>query len=568
MLKLRFRTAMVFCVLVAIGGAFFSVSAKMSKTELEKKNAQIETLRKGNFSFTIMDGTTPLKNQDITIEQVRHHFGFGGAMAYWPFDSASVTEKFGEEFDNHDFIVDNYGKTFAKYFEWITPENEQKWTDVQYKRGADNYYKGDSLIAFAQRNDIKVRGHNLFWNEHMGWIPDWADTIAYNAWSGDAAYFDTGTAIIDQRIDECLEHFKGQCAHWDIINEIVHGQVDTVSLDSATFVALAGTYGTLKTLTNMEDTDIFAHILQKADNIEQNSLFCLNDYNVVSRWSNYDGIPDLYSSVFNTLINQGCRIDIIGCEGHFGDNFADGQFTFTDFNENLDNIATLIPTGEIWITELDFIASDSTQAATWMENFMDACFSHSRVGGIVLWAPWEGNLWRSDLNSFVVDSNFNETPMGTTWLQKIDEWTTAVQNVQTDADGKYSFDGFYGKYKISFTKDSVEYEAFIESEPDKDNDFTFELDEIVPVNRQPAKRNTRRRSVVIGNGVVSFSIPRTEKRQLFLSAFSLSGKLLAKVPLSFNSGISVVRKLPAGCHVYRIGTGRTTYHTSMGLNIR
>lgn len=560
--KPRFRTVREIFVLFAIGGAFFSVSAKMSKVELEKKNAQIETLRKGDFSFTIMDGTTPLAGQDITVEQIRNHFGFGAAMPYWPFDSASIVGKYernGVELTpaHLELILEKFGESFAKYFQWITPENEQKWTDVQYQRGADNYYKADSLIVFAQRNDIKVRGHNLFWNQHMGWIPKWADTIAYKAWAGEASYFDTGKTIIDQRIEECLEHFRGQCDHWDILNEVVHGEVSAIELDSATSVQLPKKMGALAALTNMEDGDIFAHILKKAAEVDSKSKFCLNDYNLISQWSN----KDAYIPVVKNLINQGCKVDIIGCEGHFG-----GLVETTDCLPKINDIAANFPDQEIWLTEVDWEVS-LDQCAQKLEEMLTMCFSHEKIGGFVLWTPWAGNRWREKYTSYLVDSSFNETPMGAKWLELIDGWMTPTQQVQTGADGKFSFNGFFGAYKVSFTKDGMEYATIMESEPGKDNNVTFQLDEIVPVN-QPAGNFTRMRTVVIGNGAVSFSVPQSERRQLFLSAFSLSGKLLTKVPLSFNSGISVIRKLPAGCHVYRIGTGRTIYHTSMGLNIR
>jgi hypothetical protein len=80
---------------------------------------------------------------------------------------------------------------------------------------------------------------------------------------------------------------------------------------------------------------------------------------------------------------------------------------------------------------------------------MDACFKHLRVGGIVLWTPWQGNRWRAALNSFVDDSTLTETPMGAKWRQKIQAWTTN-ESKTTGADGKITVNGVHGKYKISF----------------------------------------------------------------------------------------------------------------------
>lgn len=560
MTRIRLSAEIVFVLFIAITGTVFTVSAKMSRAEKERNLAAIETFRKGDFSFTIMEGTAPLAGQDVTIEQIRNHFGFGAAMPYWPFDSASIAGKYernGVELTEtrRALILEKFGESFAKYFQWITPENEQKWTDVQYQRGADNYYKGDSLVAFAQRNDILVRGHNLFWNQHMGWIPDWADSIAYNAWSGDASYFDTGKAIIDQRIEECLEHFKGQCAHWDIINEIVHGDVQAIELDSVTSVQLPRTMGALEALTNMGAGDIYAHILKKAAEVDPESKFCLNDFNLISQYSN----KDAYISVVKGLVNQGCTIDILGCEGHFGE-----YVESSDCLPKLNDIASNFPDKKIWLTEVDWQV-DISQCAPKLEEMLTMCFAHEQVGGFILWTPWAGNRWRPTYTSYLFDSTFNETAMGAKWLALIDGWSTPDRQVTTGNDGGCSFNGYYGMYKISFVKDGIDYAAFMECEPGNDNGFAFQLDEIVPVN-QPFHNDFSKKTVVLGNGAVSFTIPRRETEQLYLSVFSLSGKLLARVPFSFTDGITALRELPAGCNVYRFGTTRTVYHTAKGMN--
>jgi GH35 family endo-1,4-beta-xylanase len=562
MTRFRFSAERVTFLFIAIAGTIFTASAEMSRIEKEKNLAAIETFRKGDFSFTIMAGTAPLAGQNVTVEQTRHHFGFGAAMPYWPFDSASIAGKFernGVELTETRLalILEKFGETFAKYFQWITPENEQKWTDVQYQRGADNYYKGDSLVAFARRNDIRVRGHNLFWNQHMGWIPDWVDTIAYNAWAGDASYFDTGIVIIDQRIEECLEHFKGQCAHWDIINEIVNGEVQAIELDSATSVQLPRTMGALEAITNMGVGDIYAHILKKAEEVDPDPEFCLNDYNIVTQWSNREA----YINVVKALASAGCKIDILGCEGHFGD-----QVDASDCQMKINDVAGNFPEKKIWLTEVDW-EIDIAQCAQKLDELLTMCFANQRVGGFMLWTPWAGNRWREHYTSYLFDSTFTETPMGARWLELIDGWTTPDQQAATGSEGSFSFNGYYGTYRIAFAKDGVDYEAFMECEPGGDNNFTFQLDEIVPVNR-PVRNDSRKKTVVLGNGAVSFSVPQQETKPLYLSVFSLSGKLLEKVPLSFTGGITVVRELPSGCNVYRIGTVQKVYHIAKGMSVR
>jgi GH35 family endo-1,4-beta-xylanase len=548
--------------LLAMGSFIFSTFAQ-----------DVPSFRKRDMTITVLDGSSPKSGLEVKVEQTRHHFGFGGAMAYWPFDTAMVLSQYKKKnpadslLTYNDYIAKygdiaaKYESVFAKYFEWITPENEQKWGENQYIRGADNYYKGDSLVAFAKRNNIKVRGHNVFWNENMGWIPDWADTIAFKAWGGDATYFDTGKAIIDERTEQCLTHYKGQCAHWDVINEITHGQVDTIY-----GVALGGKYGTLKALTKMENADIYERILKKADEYEKDALFCLNDYNMISRWSRNDKVPDNFATVFNALKNKGCRIDVIGCEGHFGEDFKSNQFTATTLKSNLDYLAGKVSNAEIWVTEMDFEADDNAKAATYLETLMNTLFNYERVGGIILWTPWEGNRWRKELKSFVVDSTFNETPLGKKWREKIEGWTTK-ETKTTGSDGKISLTGIHGEYKISLVKEGVTYDTIVYLAPGTGAlSVAISFDKLSAREKHSFAKGVNH-TILVNNHPVSFRLPATEKGQIFISAYSISGRLLARVPVKFFDGICRIEKIPSGCHLIKIGTESQTYHTAIGLSV-
>lgn len=546
MSKYRIRSTVLICSLIIAGSLIFSSFAQNAPE-----------FRKRDLSVTVTDGENPVSGLEVKVEQTRHHFGFGAAMAYWPMDEDMLVDKYKETIDSaqvlqkYGDIPEKYGPAFAKYFQWITPENEMKWGDNQYVRGADNYYKGDSLVAFAQRNNIKVRGHNLFWHEHMQWVPDWIKDIACSTHSNIPHYNDTGLAIINERIDGCLEHYNGQCAHWDIINEITHGKETGICGQENNIPET----GTLKLLTGMNDIDIFEHILKRSREVEPNALFCLNDYNLVTQ---HTGTVDNFINTVNQLKSKGCDVDIIGCEGHFG-----GHFEKNELKTKIDYIANGISTGEIWLTEVDFTASD---AANWIEGIMDVCFEHERVGGICLWTPWEGNRWREDLNSYLLDTNLVETPMGTKWLEKIQGWTTNATEA-TGSDGKLTVNGVHGEYVISFEKDGVSYDTTVYLEPGSSPlNVVINLDG-TGVSKNSLSKSSANRTILVNNSKIAFNLPVTEKGQLFVKAYSISGKLLAKMPISFSNGVSKIEKMPKGCHIYRIGTETNNYHTVRGLNI-
>src|ERR1700733_10049478 len=59
----------------------------------------------------------------------------------------------------------------VQQFNSITPENAMKMGPIHPKENEYNWRDADSIVAFAQRNHIKIRGHNLCWhNQTPAWL--------------------------------------------------------------------------------------------------------------------------------------------------------------------------------------------------------------------------------------------------------------------------------------------------------------------------------------------------------------------------------------------------------------
>jgi hypothetical protein len=65
---------------------------------------------------------------------------------------------------------------------------------------------------------------------------------------------------------------------------------------------------------------------------------------------------------------------------------------------NIDYIAGKIPMqrsgSQKWILKQPMILSGN-----YLETFNEYLLNHERVGGIVLWTPWQGNRWREQLRA-------------------------------------------------------------------------------------------------------------------------------------------------------------------------
>ncbi|MDD6142001.1 MAG: endo-1,4-beta-xylanase [bacterium] len=141
-----------------------------------------------------------------------HGFDMGAAITYQQF---------------HD---QNYLNLVKQHFSTITPTNELKaytlldqWGCRRSEDGMPvmNYRMADDMVAWAQENGIRVRGHVLVWDAYMC---DWYFREGYDSSKpyADATTIQKRTkSYITQVITHFEEKFPGVVYCWDVVNEAV-----------------------------------------------------------------------------------------------------------------------------------------------------------------------------------------------------------------------------------------------------------------------------------------------------------------------------------------------------------
>lgn len=76
----------------------------------------------------------------------------------------------GKPYLNDSHIQDITGKMFNM----VTCENEMKWEVTEPQRGKRVYEYADQIVAYAQKHNMKIRGHNLVWHKQ---IPSWLNSL-------------------------------------------------------------------------------------------------------------------------------------------------------------------------------------------------------------------------------------------------------------------------------------------------------------------------------------------------------------------------------------------------------
>lgn len=448
----------------------------------------------------------PLYGALIGIAQISNDFAFGGTIH-------------GEAFDS---LGDEYGEKFLSYFDYGTPKNEMKWDYVMKcsEKCDPDFSKADSLVNWLLEKNIPIRGHNLFSNEKENIIPEWARNIGITAFK---------QAMLE-RINTAMGHFKGKVTQWDLINEICQGEM------------LA---------TKSGDPNIFSWIMDEARKIDNKAEFVINDYNLIT--SNDLTTADQF---INKLKPLSGKFEIIGAVGHFGANMNKSSY------EPKINYLALQLGKPVWLTDVDF-SSDINLAPDKIEELMRTCFANPNVGGLFMGSWCKPYLSDSDLTSYFVDSLKNETPTGQRWSEVRAEWKTDTVGF-TDESGKFSFNGFQGKYQILV---SCYLDTFY-LEPGEGTK-TIEVKYLAEpaVDRKLAGLKTTK---IIINGIPALiKLPVYYNSQLFLTTYSLSGKLLSRSPLNITGGKHQIIPSSSSCRVFRIETAdKLTLYTGKMMPVR
>ncbi len=212
----------------------------------------------------------------------------------------------GAEIDSTD-ISGVHSQLLLKHFTSIVSGNDMKWSSVEPTEGNFTYGTADQQVAFAQKNHLLMRGHNLVWAtgaQTPAWVFLEADGKTPLSASNPA-----DVALLTQRIQNHImaevQHFGTATYVWDVINEpLDSNQPDCLS------------HGPFYQVLGAKYLDV---ALQAARQFAPpgTQLF-INDFNT-------DETPRLNCliKVVKDLRSRGIPIDGVGHESHNHVNFPD-----------------------------------------------------------------------------------------------------------------------------------------------------------------------------------------------------------------------------------------------------
>jgi GH35 family endo-1,4-beta-xylanase len=393
--SLRIR-GLVLATLCSFAGV---VLARAASTE---DDAAIRRNRMGTLTISAAPGTM------VKVEQVRHEFWFGAALANQAFNGRMSPED-----------MRRYREIFLQNFNSAVTENAVKWLSMEPQQGKVDYSTVDAILAWADEHQLPLRGHNIFWGIRK-FVQPWLQEM------DDATLRKT----LEARARDIGHRYRGRFAEYDLNNEMIHGNYYAERLGPKITLEMA----------------------QWVRAEDPGAVLFLNDYDILTGKR-----LDDYVAEIRELQAMGVPIGGIGVQGHLHAESFDRE----QLRHALDVLAQFkLP---IRVTEFNLpgqrsryyeqhdrtpLTPEEEEAkARDIVDYYRICFAHPMVEGILMWGFWEGANWIPQSSLFKRD--WTPTPAAKAYHDLVfNEWWTRWEG-KTDANGRCEVPAFFGTYKVS-----------------------------------------------------------------------------------------------------------------------
>jgi endo-1,4-beta-xylanase len=265
-----------------------------------------------------------------------------------------------------------YDTVVAHEFNMIVAGNVMKWSSIHRdSRYSYRWANPDAMVAFAQANTMKVRGHTLAWYQQN---PTWLTNTTWNP--------ETLKVILKEHIDSVVGHYKGKIAAWDVVNEAINDGTGTLRVTGSPWATTIG-------------PSYIDLAFQEARAVDPGAQLFYNDYNL-----EFPGIKqDSAFAMISGMKSRGVPIDGIGFQSHFQVNVDGTGVPSKDVLVATFNRFAALGL-KVHITELDIrvrtpgaTAAELSAQSQGFSNVVSACLAVSACEAMVVWGLNDGESW-------------------------------------------------------------------------------------------------------------------------------------------------------------------------------
>ncbi|KAK2767400.1 NAD(P)H-dependent D-xylose reductase (XR) [Arachnomyces sp. PD_36] len=289
----------------------------------------------------------------------------------------------------------------------ITPENDMKWDSTQGSQGQYTFDGADAIADFATQNNMEMRCHTLVWHSQL---PSWVSNGGFNN--------ETLIEVMRDHITTVAGRYKGQCTHWDVVNEALNE--DGTWRDSVFHTVIGKAFIPIA--------------FRIAAEVDPDAKLYYNDYNL-----EYNGPKAKAAREIVELVQSyGLRIDGVGLQAHLTIESTPTNETPCPDQETLEDSLRLYTSlgVDVAYTELDIRmntpVTDEKLAihADVYARVTRSCMAVDRCVGITVWGvsdqySWVPGTFPGEDSGLLWDGSFNKKPA----------YDAVIEAIQTGGNG-------------------------------------------------------------------------------------------------------------------------------------
>jgi endo-1,4-beta-xylanase len=281
----------------------------------------------------------------------------------------------------------------------FSPESSLKWIPTEPQPGQFNFSEGDSIAAFAARQDMSVHGHTLVWHEA---IPQWVSQIATAR---------EARAALDRHITALVSRYRGTIWAWDVVNEPIEPEdhLENGYRNSIWFRHLGIDY-----------VDLAFRLARAAD---PTTPLSLNEWGIEYAPPIYQRRRQAVLALLQKLRERDTPIDCFGLQSHLDAGQALDRGALTDFLRSVTKLGYRLMITELDVNDVNIRGSEAERdiaIARHVTEYLDIVFSVARPMSITTWGLSDRYSWlrqyykRADgspLRPLPLDADFNRKRM-------------------------------------------------------------------------------------------------------------------------------------------------------------
>ncbi len=281
----------------------------------------------------------------------------------------------------------------------FSPEGSLKWIQTEPLPGKFDFAEGDSIAAFAARNDMLMHGHTLVWYTAN---PDWVANLK----TGQEAQ-----AALERHINVEVSHYRRKIWAWDVVNEALEPDDHLAEdyRDSVWFRCLGAGYIDLS--------------FRLARAVDPQVPLCLSEYGIEYTGPKPQRRRAALLALLRKLREQNTPVDCLSLQSHLEAHQKFDRAELTGFLREVVKLGYRLMITELDVNDCRIIGNPDQRdrvTAHHLAEYLDIVFGVAKPLSIATWglsdrSTWLRQYWKradgSPLRPLPLDADLNRKPM-------------------------------------------------------------------------------------------------------------------------------------------------------------